>query len=341
MEHWVSFPNLGLTFPLPQSLATFTVFGVTLDIRFYGVCIALGFLLAVIYGMSRAKRLGINRDRLLDAVLVTAVVAILCARIYYVVFYDLSWYLAHPSKILAIWDGGLAIYGGIIGAVACGLIMCRVCKVETAAAFDLAGLGLLIGQGIGRWGNFFNQEAYGGNTTLPWGMTGDIIQEGTHGVVADQSAPVHPTFLYESLWCLLGFLVLHLLFRRLTRIHGQVFACYLIWYGAGRAWIEGLRSDSLMIGSLRVSQLVAVISVAVGAVLLVILRRRAKRRPPEETEPADAESESEQEADVPAPKDARETAQPEDSAPHAGETPEDAGQPTEEEPPAEPLPGNA
>ncbi len=277
MRHWISFPALNWTFSLPQSLVTFSLFGHTVDIRFYGVCIALGFLLAVVYACCVSKKLGVNRDRLLDVVLVSAVAAIIGARLYYVIFYDWAGYMAHPAKIFAIWDGGLAIYGGLIGAFLCAPIMCRLRKVHTLAVLDLASLGFLIGQAIGRWGNFFNQEAYGGNTTLPWGMTGDIIQTGAHGVVADQTAPVHPTFLYESLWCALGFLVLHLLSKRLFAVRGQTFACYLIWYGLGRAWIEALRSDSLMLGPVKVSQLVAVLSVFAGAALLVFLRKRAAK----------------------------------------------------------------
>jgi len=265
MEHWVSFPGLGLDhLPIDPLLAQFSLFGVPISITFYGTLIAIGFLLAVIYGWVRAPKVGIDRDAMIDVVLVTTVVAILCARLYYVIFYDLSYYLSHPSKILAIWDGGLGIYGGIIGAFVVGFFMCRARKVPVLSMFDVTAVGFLIGQGIGRWGNFFNQEAYGGNTTLPWGMTGDIIQSGIHGDVADPMATVHPTFLYESLWCLLGALLLHICFVKLYKFRGQIFASYLIWYGSGRLLIEGLRSDSLMIGPFRVSQLVAVLAILVG-----------------------------------------------------------------------------
>ncbi len=274
MEHWVSFPNLGLTFDLQPILAQFSLFGIDITIHWYGVMIALGFFLAVVYAYVRAPQVGVDRDRMMDVVLVSTVVAVLCARLYYVIFHNASYYFANPEKIFAIWDGGLAIYGGIIGAFVCGFIVCRVRKVSVPALFDLAAIGFLIGQGFGRWGNFFNQEAYGGNTDLPWGMTGDMIQSGTHGVVADQTAPVHPTFLYESLWCLLGALVLHLMFKRCYRFKGQIFASYLIWYGLGRSVIEGLRSDSLYLGVFRVSQMVAVASVIGGALLLFLLYRR-------------------------------------------------------------------
>lgn len=278
MNHWVAFPKLGLELNVPQSVVQFSLFGIDFDIRWYGLLIAVGFALAIVYANVRAPKLGVDRDRMMDVVLVTAVVAVLCTRLYYVLFSDPAYYFSHPEKILAIWDGGLAIYGGIIGAFVCGFVMCRVRKVSVRTMFDLTAIGFLIGQGIGRWGNFFNQEAYGANTDLPWGMTGDIIQSGVNGAVADQSAPVHPTFLYESLWCLLGALVLHLVFVKRYRFRGQIFASYLIWYGAERAVVEGLRSDSLMLGVLRVSQLVAVAAIVCGAVLLVLLPRYDKRK---------------------------------------------------------------
>ncbi len=277
MEHWVAFPKLGLHFTVPQSLVQFSLFGLEIDIRFYGVLIATGLLLAVLYAHVQAPKLGIDRDRMFDVVLGAAVVAVLCTRLYYVLFSgNLDYYLQNPHKILAIWDGGLGIYGGIIGAFVSGFLLCKWRKVETLALFDLAGIGFLMGQGLGRGGNFFNQEAYGGNTDLPWGMTGDIIQRGVNGAVADQTAPVHPTFLYESLWCLLGVLVMHLMFKKCYKFKGQIFASYLIWYGAERLFVESLRSDSLYLGAFRVSQLVACAAIAFGIVLLCVLAKRAK-----------------------------------------------------------------
>ncbi len=278
MAHWIAFPKLGLEFDVPQSVVQFSLFGMDIDIRWYGLLIAIGFALAVVYANVRAPKLGIDRDRMMDVVLITAVVAVLCTRMYYVLFSDPAYYFSHPEKILAIWDGGLGIYGGIIGAFVCGFVMCRIKKISARTMFDLAAIGFLIGQGIGRWGNFFNQEAYGANTDLPWGMTGDIIQSGVNGAVADQTAPVHPTFLYESLWCLLGALVLHIMFVKCYRFRGQIFASYLIWYGAERFLVEGLRSDSLMIGALRVSQLVAIVAVIIGAALLFLLPRYDKKK---------------------------------------------------------------
>ena len=156
-----------------------------------------------------------------------------------------------------------------------GPLMCKLKKVNILAMFDATALGFLIGQSIGRWGNFFNQEAFGGNTNLPWAMTGDIIQKGFNGAGYDPSLPVHPTFLYESLWCILGFILLHILSKKLYKFHGMIFCGYMVWYGVGRFAIESLRTDSLMAGTLRTSQLVAIVAIALGILLFLVLRRRA------------------------------------------------------------------
>jgi len=150
------------------------------------------------------------------------------------------------------------------------------------AMFDVASLGFLIGQGIGRWGNFFNQEAFGGNTDLPWGMTGDIIRSGQNGAGYILTQPVHPTFLYESLWCLLGFVLLHILFKKAYKFNGMLFCGYAVWYGVGRFLIESLRTDSLMTGGLRTSQIVAVVAVVGGAALFSYLYWRYRRTAKEE-----------------------------------------------------------
>ena len=272
--HQVEFPNLGWAFTISRG---FTVFG--LDIYWYGVVIALGVMLAVTYGFLRAKEFDIDPDRMIDVAMFTIPVAFLGARLYYVLFKDLQTYLADPISILNIRDGGLGIYGGIIVAFVFGTLMCRLKKVKVWAMFDLTALGFLIGQSIGRWGNFFNQEAFGGNTDLPWAMTGEIVRSGLNGSGYDTSLPVHPTFLYESLWCLLGFILLHVLSKRVHRFDGMVFCGYMMWYGVGRFAIESLRTDSLMIGALRTSQLVAVIAVLLGAALFFILRYYAFSRP--------------------------------------------------------------
>ena len=275
----VQFPGLGLEFTIDRVALSIGRF----NIYWYGVVIAAGMLLAMAFAFHYAADFGIDSDRLVDVVCIGTVMAIVCARIYYIAF--------APFKYESVWDmidirqGGIAIYGAIIGAFVFGGLAARWRKVPLLPLFDLVGMGFLIGQGIGRWGNFVNQEAFGTNTTLPWGM----YSEGTEaylksvqvtlpaGMTVDPTAPVHPTFLYESIWCLLGFLVLAAFYKK-RRFNGQIFLSYIIWYGLGRAWIEGLRTDSLLIGStgLRASQLVAIGSVIVAAVLMVIGLRSAK-----------------------------------------------------------------
>lgn len=280
MSHYIEFPALGWHFPLNDVLAQFTLFGNTFTIKWYGLLIAVGFLLAVIYGLWRAKEFDVNPDHMIDITLICTLLAFIGARLYYVFFCaDTATYLADPLSILYIWNGGIAIYGAVIAAFLGGLLMCRVFKVNTLAMFDLASLGFLIGQALGRWGNFFNQEAFGGNTTLPWGMTGDMIISGVNGSGYDTSLPVHPTFLYESLWCILGFVLLHILSKKAYTFKGKLFCGYLVWYGIGRFFIEGLRTDSLMIGTMRTSQLVAVLAVIGGILLFFILRRRSMALP--------------------------------------------------------------
>lgn len=280
---YVAFPSLGWRFELPDTLVEFQLFGKEFSIKWYGVLIAVGFLLAMIYAVRRAPKLGVDPDRLIDVVLVSTLFAFIGARLYFVLFSDdRAAYFQDPIRILYVWEGGLAIYGGIIFAFLTALWMCRVRKVNTRAAFDLAGLGFLIGQGIGRWGNFFNQEAYGGNTTLPWGMTGSKIAAGLNATSPfDRTLPVHPTFLYESLWCLLGFILLHILSKKAYKFKGEIFSLYLVWYGIGRFAIESLRTDSLYLGTMRVSQLVAVLTVLLGIVLFFVFKSRTDGLPKE------------------------------------------------------------
>ncbi len=305
---YIEFPKLGFVFEVSPVIAEFELFGITFSIHWYGLLIALGFLLAVLYGVRCAHRFDIKLDPMIDVVLVATVFAVLCARIYYILFHDgIATFWEDPLKVFRIWDGGLAIYGGVIGAFVTGIWMCKLRKVPTLKMFDLASLGFLIGQAVGRWGNFFNQEAFGGNTELPWGMTGSIIAAGTNGADYSTALPVHPTFLYESLWCILGFVLLHILSKKRYRFGGQIFCGYAIWYGAGRFVIEGLRTDSLMLGSMRVSQLLAALAVIAGVVGWFVLKARAERVPKdlfaEETvadeieEPDQKEDETDGEAD--------------------------------------------
>lgn len=278
---YIEFPGLGIRIDASPVLAEFEIAGIPFSIRWYGLLIALGFLLAVLYAVRTAKpRFGIELDPMTDVVLVSTVFAILGARIYYIVFYNgIETLWEQPLKVFRIWDGGLAIYGGVLAAFLTGIWMCRLKKVNMWAMFDLASIGFFIGQALGRWGNFFNQEAFGGNTTLPWGMSGSIISTGVNGSGYDPALPVHPTFLYESLWCLAGFILLHTLSKKQYTFKGKLFCTYIIWYGAGRYMIEGLRTDSLMLGTIRVSQLLAIVCVIGGTVLYYVLRARKDRSP--------------------------------------------------------------
>ena len=273
--HQVEFPNLGWEFTLSRG---FEIFG--FRIYWYAVVIACGLLLAVLYAMRHAAEYDLDSDRMMDVALVTIPFAFIGARLYYVLFSgNLSWYADDLARVFNLRDGGLGIYGGIIVAFLVGPLVCRIRKVNILSMFDIASVGFLIGQSLGRWGNFFNQEAFGGNTNLPWAMTGEIIRSGQNGSGYDLTLPVHPTFLYESLWCALGFVLLHLWFKKAYRFKGQIFCGYIVWYGIGRFCIESLRTDSLMAGSMRTSQLVAVLAVIGGAVLYLILRRRALSLP--------------------------------------------------------------
>lgn len=258
MEHTIGFPNLGLEFTL--SRVACTVLGK--DIYWYGIIICAGFILAALYVNSRTKDFGITSDNLTDCLIICVPLGIICARIYYVVF-EWGYYAQHPGEIIAIWKGGIAIYGGIIGTLIGLFVYSRVKKLSLASLCDLAAFGLLIGQCIGRWGNFVNGEAHGGPTTLPWGMT------------IDGQSMVHPTFLYESLWNLAGFVLLHF-YSKKRRFKGEIALLYAAWYGAGRAWIEGLRTDSLYIGSVRVSQLLAIISCIAAVAVLARQYHRIK-----------------------------------------------------------------
>ena len=276
----VYFPGLGIDFDLPSVAFTIGSY----DIHFYGIIIAFGFMLAVLYGGRMAYKWRMSLDGMTDVLIWGTIFGIVCARAYYVIF-EWGYYSAHPAEIVQIWNGGLAIYGGIIGALIGAAIGCKVGKIDFRNLLDLGALGLLIGQGIGRWGNFFNQEAFGTNTTLPWGMTSDTISAylsrhqaalAAQGIMVDPTLPVHPTFLYESLWNLIGVAILLLWLFPRRSYDGQITLGYTAWYGLGRFFVEGLRTDSLMWGSVRVSQALGgvLFIVAAGLMLFIFLRGR-------------------------------------------------------------------
>ncbi len=276
-QDYISFPKLNLTLNIDR--VAFTIG--EKNIYWYGIIIAVGFLLAVVCALHLAKKYGMKQDTVIDIVMIAAPVSIVCARLYYVAF-NWDYYISHPEEIIRIWNGGLAIYGAVIAAIAVAVIYCKLKKENLALFCDIGAVGLLIGQSIGRWGNFVNQEAFGTNTNLPWGMTGSGIKEDLYslmakGVNVDASLPVHPTFLYESVWNFV-FLVIFLLLFNKRKFDGQIFAGYLISYGFGRFFIEGLRTDSLLIGSLRVSQLVAVLCVLSGVFIMVYNLKKTHRK---------------------------------------------------------------
>lgn len=270
----ISFPSLGIEIDPP---AAFSLFG--LEIRFYGLIIAVGFALAVLYCAHRAKDFGLQEDNVYDVIIWALPIGVIGARAYYIIF-NYGEFAGHPERFIQIWNGGLAIYGGIIAGVLTAVTVCKIRQIRIPAFLDMGCFGLLIGQFCGRWGNFFNREAFGSETAsfLRMGLT---TSQGT--------IYVHPTFLYESLWNLTGFIALHLWTKKDRRaFDGQVFLLYVLWYGLGRAWIEGLRTDSLYIGGtdLRVSQVLAVLSAIASAVLLVVMTHRANAKKDPGTDPA-------------------------------------------------------
>lgn len=275
-----------------STLAEFSLFGIDFSIKWYGMIIALGFTLAVLFGGRMAHKWKMDLDKMIDVLIFGTVFGIIGARLYYCIF-EWSYYSNNLTDIFKIWEGGLAIYGGLIGGLIAAYVTCRVRKLNFLNLLDLGAMSFLIGQGIGRWGNFTNQEAFGTNTELPWGMwspktaqyitqhqsifaaKGLSVEAGTYA----EKAYVHPTFLYESLWCLLGFLVIYLICKKFRKFSGQLFLCYGIWYGMGRMVIEGFRTDSLYVGNsiIRVSQLLSAVIVVISLVALIVLLNKYKK----------------------------------------------------------------
>ena len=255
----ISFPSFGFAW---NPSRYFSIGG--LEIHWYGVLIALGLMLAVLYACGRSKEFGLVDDDLIDGVLCIVPFAVICARLYYCIFQWYS-YKDNPSDILKIWEGGLAIYGGVIGAAIGIVVYAKVKKdkVKLTAVLDITSLGFLIGQTIGRWGNFMNREAFGAETD-------SFFRMGLENSITGTVTYYHPTFLYESVWNLCGFLLLHFLSKR-RKYDGQVALGYVAWYGLGRAMIEGLRTDSLYWGPFRVSQVLAAASCLAAVAVLVIL----------------------------------------------------------------------
>ena len=254
----ISFPALDLVMNPGRTISIGP-----LTIHYYGAIIAFGLILGVLYACRRSKEFGLKEDDLIDGVLCVTPFAILCARAYYVIFRWAEEYADNPISALYIWQGGLAIYGGVIGAVIGIIVFCKWRRIKPVVVLDVVSLSFLIGQSIGRWGNFFNREAFGAETDVLWKM-GLMKQNG-------EIMYVHPTFLYESLWNACGLVILHFASKR-RKFDGQVALGYAAWYGLGRCMIEGLRTDSLYIGPFRVSQLLAGVS-CIAAVSLLLWNR--------------------------------------------------------------------
>ncbi len=272
MIHTVGFPGLfDRTFTMNTEALAFSIGPLDFSIKWYGVIIACGFALAVLYVTRRAAQFGTSSDELIDLLLWALPLSIAGARLYYVLN-KWDYYGQHPGEIVQIWKGGLAIYGGILAAFATVFVFSRIHKSHMLGMMDIGSLGLLIGQIVGRWANFVNAEAFGSETSLPWGMS------------IDGGAPVHPTFLYESLWNLLGFLLLHVYSKKKRAFSGEITLLYLTWYGFGRFFIEGLRSDSLYLGhtDIRISQALALVTFLCMGGLWLYLRLSGKYTPAKE-----------------------------------------------------------
>lgn len=251
---------------MPDAVA-FEIFG--FEIRWYALIITTGLMLGFWLILKRSGKYGINTDHLYDIFIFTVPSAIIGARAYYV-FFEWDFYRLHPEKIIQIWNGGLAIHGAVFAGIAAVYFVCKHHKLKFLSTLDLMAPSLILGQAIGRWGNYFNMEAYGSETTLPWAIT--VIENG-------QMINVHPTFLYESVWNFMVFMVLMLIIERKKKFEGQTVCTYFIMYSLGRFFIEGLRTDSLYIMGLRTAQLVSLGLIALGIAGYIILGKRAAKMP--------------------------------------------------------------
>ena len=267
MTNYISFPGLGIDeFPLKE--VAFSLFG--RDVAWYGVIITIGIILACSYVLNRAKYYeGIKEDDVLDLALYIIPLSIIGARLYYVLT-SLEQYDSF-MEMIAIWEGGLAIYGAVIGGALTALVFCLIKKIKVLKMYDMLVPAVMIGQIVGRWGNFVNAEAHGGVTDI-------FIRMGIRTEAMAEAVYVHPTFLYESLWNLIGFLLINAFYKK-KQYHGQIFFMYMTWYGFGRFLIEGLRTDSLYVGPFRISQVIGLVSFVVGLAFLVLFYFKKERQP--------------------------------------------------------------
>lgn len=259
----IEFPSLGINVNPPKNF--FGTFA-----HWYGIIIAVGLVLAILLCLHIARKRGVLEDTIFDIVIFGAPVGIICARAYYVIF-RWDYYKHNLSEIVKIWEGGIAIYGAIIGAVATVFVYCKIKRINPFKVLDISCVGLVLGQAVGRWGNFVNREAFGAPATssVPWRMK--LYTDATMTTWAE----VHPTFLYESLWNF-GVLFLLLKLTPKKKYEGQIFWTYVLLYGAGRFWIEGLRLDSLYLGNFRVSQIVALVTMVLAVVMLIVSSKKVE-----------------------------------------------------------------
>lgn len=284
MHTMIEFPNLGIY--LADVGKSITIFN--FDIAFYGITIGIGMLMGILIASWQAKRVGVNPEHIVDVAMYGIIFGIIGARIYYVVF---SWdmYKDDPLSVFNLREGGLAIYGGVIAAIITVIIFGKIKKVSAPLLFDAAGPGLVLGQAIGRWGNFFNREAFGEYTDNLFAMripadavrksdVTELMREHMETIDVVDFIQVHPTYLYESLWCLMV-LVIMLVFTKYKKFDGEIFLIYLLGYGAGRFWIEGLRTDQLLLPGigLPVSQVLAAVLVIGSLITIITVRLRLKK----------------------------------------------------------------
>lgn len=237
----------------------FSIFGI--DVMWYGILMAIGMILGTLLALKEAKRVGIKEDDVLDLAIFAIPIGLLSARLYYVIF-NWEYYSQNVSQILNFRAGGMAIHGALIGGIITGYIFTKIRKINFLKMADAVMIGMPLAQAIGRWGNFINQEAHGGPTDLPWGIMVDGVK-------------VHPTFLYESIWDAAIFIFLWI-FRKKKKYEGQIITYYITLYSLGRFFIEGLRTDSLMIGHLRMAQVISLIGVIVGVISHIYLSKKNK-----------------------------------------------------------------
>lgn len=291
----VTFGGIDTVFDVSSVFCEFNIGDKFFSIKWYGVIIAFGFTLAALFGGRIAYTWRINLSKMVDVLIYGTFGGIIGARAYYVIF-QWDYYSQNPAEIFQIWNGGLAIYGGIIGGLLAAFITCKLEKLNFYNLLDMVGMSLLIGQGIGRWGNYANQEAFGTFTKGNFGMMSEKVVSyiaahpdkfGLEGVtdisgyIEENNLFVHPTFFYEFAWCMLGFAVLYITLKKFRKFSGQLFLSYGIWYGLGRTIIEGLRTDSLYIGStgIRVSQALSICIVAVCSAILIGMLIKVKKHP--------------------------------------------------------------